>query len=94
VREGSAVEDMVYELMLKSGKDLNSKIEHKDGIYYINDKEMAILVEKVDKKTIDSLIKFNPSKVVMLDKLFKGNDPLKTNTALQMKDAGIDFKTI
>jgi hypothetical protein len=25
---------------------------------------------------------------------YKGNDQLKTNTALQMKDAGVEFKTI
>jgi len=35
-----------------------------------------------------------PNKVIALDKLFKGNDQLKTNTVLQMKDAGIEFKTI
>jgi len=29
-----------------------------------------------------------------LDKLFTGNDQLKTNTVLQMRDAEIDFKTI
>lgn len=26
--------------------------------------------------------------------LFKGNDQLKTNTVLQMRDAGTEFKTI
>ena len=34
-----------------------------------------------------------PQKVITLD-LFTGNDQLKTNTVLQMRDAGIDFKTI
>jgi adenine-specific DNA-methyltransferase len=29
-----------------------------------------------------------------LDKLFAANDQLKTNTVLQMRDAGIEFKTI
>ena len=29
-----------------------------------------------------------------LDRLFKGNDQLKTNTSLQMRDAEIEFKTI
>ena len=33
-------------------------------------------------------------KVIALDRLFAGNDLLKTNAVLQMKDAGIDFKTI
>jgi len=93
-REGSTPLDMVYELILKSGKDINSSIVHKNNVYYINETEMAILIEKVDGKTIDALIEKHPDKVIILDKLFKGNDSLKTNTALQMKDAGIEFKTI
>ena len=32
-----------------------------------------------------------PKKVTTLDILFANNDQLKTNTLLQMKDAGIDF---
>lgn len=94
VREGSTAEDMVYELILKSGKDINSTIEHINGVYYINGNEMALILEKCGKKVIDSVIKHNPQKVIALDRIFKDNDPLKTNTALQMKDSGIDFKTI
>jgi len=32
--------------------------------------------------------------VIIPDLLVKNNDQLKINTALQMKDAGVDFKTI
>jgi adenine-specific DNA-methyltransferase len=85
---------MVYELLIKSGFDLNSQIKHKDAIYYINSNEMVILLESVSKDIINNVIKANPTKVLALDKLFEGNDQLKTNTALQMKDSGIDFKTI
>jgi len=35
-----------------------------------------------------------PQKVIALDRLFSGNDELKTNTALQMRDAGVGFRTI
>lgn len=49
---------------------------------------------QIPKDIIRKVIKTNPQKVVALDKLFEGNDQLKTNTALQMKDAGIDFKTV
>jgi adenine-specific DNA-methyltransferase len=31
---------------------------------------------------------------IKLDIMLANNDQLKTNTVLQMKDAGIDFKTI
>ncbi|TDU40418.1 adenine-specific DNA-methyltransferase [Gelidibacter sediminis] len=94
VAENATIENMVYELMLKSGKDLNSKIVHKNGFYIINENELILLLEKVDQKIIDNIIVCKPNKVVALDKLFKDNDQLKTNTVLQMKDAGIEFKTI
>lgn len=35
-----------------------------------------------------------PQKVIALDRLFKDNDTLKTNTALQMHDADITLVTI
>jgi adenine-specific DNA-methyltransferase len=31
---------------------------------------------------------------ITLDRPFKDNDQLKTNTLLQMKDAGIEFKVV
>jgi adenine-specific DNA-methyltransferase len=94
VSESATIENMVYELLLKSGKDLNSPIEKKESLYQINDKELILLLEKATQEIIDSVIAEKPIKVVALDKLFKGNDQLKTNTVLQMKDAEIEFKTI
>jgi adenine-specific DNA-methyltransferase len=94
VSKNASVENMVYELLLKSGKDLNSFIEKKDGFYLVKKTELALLLEKADQSIIDQLLKAKPTKVIALDKLFKNNDQLKTNTALQMKDAGIEFKTI
>lgn len=94
VAQNATIENMVYELMLKSGKDLNSKIIHKSGFYAINENELILLLEKADQTIIDNIIATKPKKVVALDKLFKGNDQLKTNTVLQMKDAGIEFKTL
>ena len=52
------------------------------------------MLEKATQKIVDAIIKENPQKVVALDRLFKDNDQLKTNTSLQMKDAEIEFKTI
>ena len=85
---------MVYELLLKSGKDLNSKILNQEDYYSINDNELALLLENANQDIIDKIIASKPQKVIALDKLFKDNDQLKTNTVLQMKDAGIEFKTI
>src|SRR5690554_1289079 len=94
VAKNATTENMVYELLLKSGKDLNSTIEAKDGFYAINETELVLILEKANQEIIDAVIASKPQKVIALDKLFKGNDQLKTNASLQMKDAGIEFKTI
>jgi len=94
VKDSSTMENMLYELILKSGYLLTDKIEQKDGYYAINDGELVIALEKVDKKIIDNIIAVKPHKVITLDKLFTGNDQLKTNTVLQMQDNGIEFRTI
>lgn len=94
VAETATVGNMVYELLLKNGKDLNSTIEYKDGCYMVNGRELLLLLESATQQTVDAVLAARPEKVVALDRLFEGNDQLKTNTALQMKDAGITFITI
>lgn len=92
--ENAKTKDVLYELLLKSGVPLTAKIKEKDGVYFVNDNEIALLLKKVNEKIIKLVIKQNPKKVITLDRLFKNNDQLKTNTALQMKDAGIEFKVV
>ena len=94
VSESATIENMVYELLLKSGKNINSKIEKKQNYFSINENELVLILEKASQEIIDEVIGSKPNKVIALDKLFKGNDQLKTNTVLQMKDASIEFKTI
>jgi len=52
------------------------------------------MLEKATQEIVDAVIKEKPKKVIALDRLFKDNDQLKTNTSLQMKDTEIEFKTI
>ena len=94
VAEHATTENMVYELLLKSGKDLNSSLRQAQGYYTVNDNELVLMLEKATQEIIDSVIASKPNKVIALDRLFKGNDQLKTNAMLQMKDEGVEFKTI
>ncbi|WP_084121968.1 site-specific DNA-methyltransferase [Aquiflexum balticum] len=94
VSESATIENMVYELLLKSGKDLNSTIRQKEGYFTINDNELVFILEKANQDILDEVISLKPIKVIALDRLFKGNDQLKTNAVLQMRDAGVEFKTI
>ena len=87
-------ENMLFELLLKSGRSLNSAIESANDYYRINDGEMVIALFRIDEKIVDSILENKPQVFITLDRLFKNNDQLKTNTLLQMKDAGIEFKVV
>lgn len=94
VAENADLQNMVYELLLKSGKDLNAEIENCNGYYMVDSNELALVLERADEQIISDVLARKPQKVIALDRIFENNDKLKTNTALQMKDAGVEFKTI
>lgn len=94
VKEGSEKQNMLYELMLKAGYTLVDKVEDKGKFYSIRDGELIIASEEMNQTVVDAIIAVKPKKIITLDNLFSDNDQLKTNTVLQMKDSGIDFKTI
>lgn len=90
--------NMLYELMLKSGYTLSDKIlvpmgEQNEGFFLVADK-LAVVLNKIDQTIIDAILKVNPQTCIILDNLFAGNDQLKTNTALQMKDAGVELVVV
>jgi adenine-specific DNA-methyltransferase len=94
IKKDAVEENMLFELLLKSGRNLNSTIENTNDYYRINDGEMLIALSKIDEKIVDSILEDKPQVFITLDRLFKNNDQLKTNTLLQMKDAGIEFKVV
>ncbi|MDO5073406.1 MAG: site-specific DNA-methyltransferase, partial [Neisseria animaloris] len=90
--------NMAYELMLRLGLKLTCPLHVSDGVYWAEDedtgKHTALLLTRADEALIDTVIAENPAKVVALDRLFDGNDSLKSNTVLQMRDAGIVFECV
>ena len=104
IRPGADKQNMLYELMLKAGYELTSLVQYIPlrrvkgatgvGYYSINNNELIIALDAMNEKLIEQIIAAKPQKVIALDSLFTGNDQLKTNTVLQMRDAGVDFKTI
>ncbi len=99
VKEESTKENIIYELILKTGLDLNTKVEKKsinDNEYFSlgHGKMIVCLEDEVNQTLVDAILKEKPEKVILLDKSFKGNDQLKTNSLLQLESAKIDFKVI
>ena len=50
VAENATVGNMVYELLLKSGKDLNSTVEHQNGYYAVNGHELILMLESATQE--------------------------------------------
>ena len=108
VKEGSDFSAMLFELLLKLGYPLTAAVQEypilvddsnpdkafSTFIYLVEDGELIVALDKMNEHVISTILGLKPKKIIALDYLFKGNDQLKTNTVLQMKDAGIDFKTI
>ena len=98
VHEHAGVENMAYELMLRLGFELTDSIEFADHVVWLNNaaqtRKTALLLDTVNQAVLDEVRARSPKKVFVLDKAFAGNDALKTNTALQFKDANIDFETL
>jgi adenine-specific DNA-methyltransferase len=90
----ATTENILYELMLKNGKILTDKIVKKNDYYIIGENEIVFILEIINETIIDEILKLKPQKVIVLDKLFYGNDQLKTNIYQQFKDASVEFKSV
>lgn len=89
-KEGSKEEEMLYELILKSGFSLTTPIEkNSKGFYYIKEWQTCIALENFNKETIESIFELKPKEVITLDKFFENNDSLLSNTRLEFKDKEI-----
>lgn len=99
VEKGSKEENILFELILKSGLDLNVPVEEKESggeKYYSLDggKLIVYLGKKITKELSEEIQKAKPEKFICLDGCFQNNDQLKTNISLQMEQEKIDFKVI
>ena len=92
-------EHIFYELLLRFGLRPTAEIiqdEQDKGVYCVKDKGgcyvFVITAENADEAFFENILqKYQPIKMVVLEKVFNGKDDLKKNTALQIKDAGVMF---
>ena len=99
VLEGRSQQDILYELILKAGLPLTAKIEKKsvDGktVYSVADGLLLIcLQDEVTAELLRGMMELKPQQIICLDRAFRGNDQLKTNTVLEMKQRKITFRTV
>ncbi len=101
----SRPEDILYELLLKSGFPLTTQVEklHLAGKDVLSIEEGALLIcldKDLTQELIDAIAGENPRQVICLDYGFKGNDQLKANAVqtfkvrAQQQESEIVFKTV
>ncbi len=96
-RPGVSEEDMLFELLLKAGYPLTAQVvkrEIGESHYFLVDGELVLALSALDQDIVADILSVKPQQVICLDALFGEDDPLKTNTQLQLKDAGIVFSSI
>lgn len=99
IREGRSSEDILYEILLKSGFPLTTSVEKIElagkSVYSVSDGGMFICLEKeLTMEVIRAMAEKHPQRVVCLDLGFAGNDQLKTNAVQIFKNKEIVFKTV
>lgn len=93
-------EAILYELLLKSGFELTTKIEKLTlagkAVFSIAEGELLICLDKdLTPEVIKAMAEHKPSRVICLDEGFRDNDQLKTNAVQIMKSKGvINFRTV
>ena len=92
-------DDILFELILKAGLPLSSKVEKVEvegkPVYDIAEGQLLIcLVNPIDQTLLRGMLAREPLQILCLDTAFQGDDPLKTNAVLEAKSHGITFKTV
>lgn len=97
-KDGAAVEDMLYELLLRFGQELTTPVESLDiagqRVFAIHERKMLFILEHFAEPMIDPVLTLKPGQVITLDSVFHDSDELKSNLELHCRDAGIQFTCI
>jgi len=100
IRDNRSGDDILYELLLKSGFTLTTSVEQKTlagkTVYSVAGGAFVICLERsLSLDLIRSIAEMKPERVVCLDEGFSGNDQLKANAVQTFKTKGVtSFKTV
>ena len=99
ISSGRTDEDILYEILLKSGFPLTSPVEKitlaDKTVYSVaSDVLLLCLDRKLTQELIRAMAERKPERVVCLDEGFTSNDQLKANAAQIFKTKNIVFKTV
>lgn len=90
--------NMLWELSIKNGigltETINEIVVSSITIFHIPTRKLVFVLEAFSMEIQQKIIELKPRHVICLDRLFKGEDSLKTNTILKLEQEGISFQSI
>jgi adenine-specific DNA-methyltransferase len=100
IHRGRTSDDLLYELLLKSGFPLTTRVETLQlaakAVLSVADGALLVCLEReLTLDVIRAIAERKPERVVCLDEGFAGNDQLKANAVQIFKNKGVtSFKTV
>jgi adenine-specific DNA-methyltransferase len=97
-KEGVEDYNIVFELLIKQGLDLNTPIDklkiNDTPLYSIDSNKLIVATKSINEAICKEIKKLQPKGIICLDSIFNNEDCIKTNIQLMFEDSGISFKTI
>lgn len=96
VLDGVTDEDLLFEILLKSGVRLSSQIEHIGGTRFFEADEGRLVIcleEPVTEELVDSIAHQGPTRVVFLDRGFE-SDAARANASITLRKAGVEVRVV
>jgi len=100
IRVGRSAEDLLHEILLKSGFPLTTRVESVTlvdrSVYSVAEGALLVCLERdLTLEVIRAMAATKPERVVCLDAGFAGNDQLKANAVQIFKTKGVtSFRTV
>jgi adenine-specific DNA-methyltransferase len=99
VRDDRSAEDVLFELLLKSGYPLSATIEPLDitgtRVFSVADGALLVSLDRgLSLELMRAVAERKPERFVALDEGFAGNDQLKANAVQIFKTADVTFRTV
>jgi adenine-specific DNA-methyltransferase len=100
IREGRTADDLLYEILLKSGFPLTTPVESLQlagkAVHSVASGALLVCLDReLTLELIRAMAEKKPERIVCLDEGFAGNDQLKANAVQIFKTKGVtSFKTV
>lgn len=101
--EDSLPENMLCELMLKSGFELTTPVERISvgeearpiaSLYNVANNRLWVFFDKYSQAVKKRILEAKPERLIFLDSCFDGDDVAITNLQLELREHGIDLTII